>query len=348
MTADIERDSCGSNGSSHLGQGDQHQQVPPSAPEPPANEVKGEAYVPSLQPANYLTDKEKNGGGVSFITIDKNSSVVGLLDATGSLNCLQYSPYGYRSFFPSILGFNGQHADSATGYYPLGNGYRMFIPSLMRFNSPDSMSPFEAGGMNSYVYCLGDPVNWQDASGHMPSRPIKELSLPDRVFSHQSVVKVENFISYKSVRRANMNIVTHPPRDVSSDHQLLALHGSGDIHKQSLEMGIDKRFAVRGKYGAAFYASPDYRVAAYFSHEHKKGARLFGVYGRDVQDWVEGRDYKYSRTGWLMILEPAFEKVKIREEIRMPIRVLDSSTPGVRPYSEGEKPRRPYRQPRRQ
>jgi hypothetical protein len=36
----------------------------------------------------------------------------------------------------------------------------------MRFNSPDSWSPFGEGGINSYTYCLGDPVNGTDRSGH--------------------------------------------------------------------------------------------------------------------------------------------------------------------------------------
>lgn len=52
------------------------------------------------------------------------------------------------------------------GHYVLGNGYRAYNPILMRFNSPDSWSPFGRGGLNAYVYCLDDPVNRQDPSGH--------------------------------------------------------------------------------------------------------------------------------------------------------------------------------------
>jgi hypothetical protein len=36
----------------------------------------------------------------------------------------------------------------------------------MRFNSPDSWSPFDRGGLNSYAYCAGNPVNWKDPTGH--------------------------------------------------------------------------------------------------------------------------------------------------------------------------------------
>ncbi|MGE6825669.1 hypothetical protein ACQKGR_26595, partial [Pseudomonas soli] len=43
------------------------------------------------------------------------------------------------------------------------------------FNSPDSWSPFERGGLNSYAYCQGDPVNMTDRSGHA-----LDLSLPGK------------------------------------------------------------------------------------------------------------------------------------------------------------------------
>ena len=54
----------------------------------------------------------------------------------------------------------------------LGNGYRAFNPVLMRFNSPDSWSPFGEGGLNAYVYCIGDPVNRDDPTGHWGSKSL--------------------------------------------------------------------------------------------------------------------------------------------------------------------------------
>jgi hypothetical protein len=48
----------------------------------------------------------------------------------------------------------------------LGNGYRAYNPTLMRFHSPDSWSPFGGGGLNAYTYCVGDPVNFSDPTGH--------------------------------------------------------------------------------------------------------------------------------------------------------------------------------------
>ncbi|WP_341659996.1 RHS repeat-associated core domain-containing protein [Vibrio sp.] len=65
------------------------------------------------------------------------------------------------------LGFNGERRDPVTGLYHLGNGYRVFNPRLMRFHAADSLSPFGEGGINPYSYCLGDPINMIDPTGHM-------------------------------------------------------------------------------------------------------------------------------------------------------------------------------------
>jgi RHS repeat-associated protein len=64
------------------------------------------------------------------------------------------------------LGYNGEARESQTGRYLLGNGYRAYNPVLMRFHSPDSLSPFEEGGLNSYMYCEGNPVDFVDPSGN--------------------------------------------------------------------------------------------------------------------------------------------------------------------------------------
>jgi RHS repeat-associated protein len=77
----------------------------------------------------------------------------------------------------SLAGFNGEQLDPVTGLYLLGNGYRAYSPTLMRFLSPDSMSPFGAGGLNAYSYCLGDPVNRVDPTGHVSWQSILGIGL---------------------------------------------------------------------------------------------------------------------------------------------------------------------------
>ena len=76
-----------------------------------------------------------------------------------------YTPYGHHRGQQELLGFNGEAPDPMTGHYLLGNGHRAYNPVLMRFNSPDTLSPFGAGGLNPYCYCLGDPVNRVDPNG---------------------------------------------------------------------------------------------------------------------------------------------------------------------------------------
>jgi RHS repeat-associated protein len=76
-----------------------------------------------------------------------------------------YTPYGHHRGQQGLLGFNGEAHDPLTGHYLLGNGHRAYNSVLMRFNSPDTLSPFGAGGLNPYCYCLGDPVNRIDPNG---------------------------------------------------------------------------------------------------------------------------------------------------------------------------------------
>ncbi|MCJ2369932.1 RHS repeat-associated core domain-containing protein [Pseudomonas sp. RGM 3321] len=105
-----------------------------------------------------------------LLATDQANSVLHSLDAMRN-QAFVYSPYGLRSLQTSALsvpGFTGQTIDPITGYYLLGNGLRAFNPTLMRFNSPDTLSPFGEGGLNSYAYCGGDPVNYIDPTGQLP------------------------------------------------------------------------------------------------------------------------------------------------------------------------------------
>jgi RHS repeat-associated protein len=75
----------------------------------------------------------------------------------------------------SKLGYTGAWQDPITGAYPLGNGYRVYAPALMRFASPDSLSPFDGGGINPYTYCADDPINLIDPSGHMAFKGLRNF-----------------------------------------------------------------------------------------------------------------------------------------------------------------------------
>jgi RHS repeat-associated protein len=87
----------------------------------------------------------------------------------GELRKAVYGAYGERrpeDDLQCLLGFNGEVRDELSGWYLLGRGYRVYNPSLMCFHSPDSLSPFDAGGINPYMYTAGDPINFVDPTGH--------------------------------------------------------------------------------------------------------------------------------------------------------------------------------------
>ena len=115
------------------------------------------------------SDRPSRQSHTLLLATDSKNSV--LTEVAGSkLNPIAYSVYGKQSGRQEIngrLGFNGELRETRLGWYLLGNGYRAYSPVLMRFHSPDSLSPFGKGGLNAYMYCVGDPVNFSDPTGHM-------------------------------------------------------------------------------------------------------------------------------------------------------------------------------------
>ncbi|RMR00556.1 RHS repeat-associated core domain protein containing protein [Pseudomonas savastanoi pv. glycinea] len=113
----------------------------------------------------------------SLLGCDQQGSV--LQSVTGNqIQRSVYTPYGggaNEGGLQSLLGFNGEQPDPVTGCYLLGNGYRAYNPVLMRFHSPDTMSPFDSGGVNPYAYCVGDPVNMTDPTGHFSWKSILSI-----------------------------------------------------------------------------------------------------------------------------------------------------------------------------
>lgn len=146
-----------------------------------ATEIGGQSNHSMFQQDDQLLAQQQcNGTTVhaTLLAIDQQRSVLHTLDSQPSPP-IAYSPYGHRpvnSGLQSLLGFNGERRDPVTGHYLLGIGYRAFNPVLMRFNSPDSWSPFGGGGLNPYAYCLGDPINRSDETGHVTLALFKGLA----------------------------------------------------------------------------------------------------------------------------------------------------------------------------
>ncbi|WP_082432321.1 RHS repeat-associated core domain-containing protein [Pseudomonas sp. NBRC 111124] len=115
-----------------------------------------------------------------LLAIDSMRSIVRTQDAS-IRQVLSYSPYGHLPRSGQdipILAFNGEKLDKSTERYFLGIGHRTYSPGVMRFCSADAASPFLQGGLNSYSYCSGDPINYQD--------PSAQYRIPlQRIASHQ-------------------------------------------------------------------------------------------------------------------------------------------------------------------
>jgi RHS repeat-associated protein len=135
----------------------------------------GDAKTTWVRMGRNCMVEQKPDGSLKDIITDGKGSVVATGDASGDLKARGYTAYGYAppgDSTQSALGYNGEYTDPVTGNYHLGNGYRAFNPALMRFTAPDSLSPFGGGGLNTYAYCAGDPINAIDPSGHSPKWPV--------------------------------------------------------------------------------------------------------------------------------------------------------------------------------
>jgi RHS repeat-associated protein len=114
-----------------------------------------------------------SGMGSEINGSDGNASVRMVTSGSSSVRHVSYAPYGMSGIDEgsgSLLQrsrpvFNGERYDPLGQLYHLGNGRRAYSPELMIFLSPDPLSPFDEGGLNSYGYCGGDPVNFIDPSG---------------------------------------------------------------------------------------------------------------------------------------------------------------------------------------
>ncbi|PWB33943.1 hypothetical protein DCO48_08160 [Pseudomonas sp. SDI] len=137
----------------------------------------------------------------SIMLCDMQGTLLG--SVASGLN-LAYSAFGDRPVSAGaglLIGFNGERIDPVTGRYPLGNGNREYNPSLRRCHSPDPMSPFGRGGLNTYAYCLGDPVNRSDPSGNFSL-----FRAVGKVFSafKKKPVKIEDMRVLKNVELKNL------------------------------------------------------------------------------------------------------------------------------------------------
>jgi len=201
---------------------------------------------------------------------------------------ITYTPFGHRS--PAIgennqLGFNGEWFDTLTRQYFLGLGYRAFNPVLMRFSSPDKISPFGAGGLNSYTYCLNDPVNLSDPEGD---------SAIGKLWN-----RIKNYVRGRNHR------------------QLVGYHGTTEPNYKSLKEGLDPTHIAGKHHGPGFYFTTDPEYAKWYADlgaKTRPGEKpiVLGVYTKDVNKLVKSKDFKYAEENSMVIQISAYKKFTIR------------------------------------
>jgi RHS repeat-associated protein len=192
-----------------------------------------------------LAQQQHEGNAVETLLLgtDQQRSVLTRLKADHSPTSTAYSPYGHHPALGAVsdlLAFNGERPDPVTGHYLLGNGYRAFNPVLLRFNSPDNLSPFGKGGLNSYSYCLGDPINLSDPQGHAPIVQTLRAMAPKHIML-ATIKKTKNTLSNLPTQRLpKAKLKTHLKTEIAEtnnvktlldESSLLEINGiqSGDI-----------------------------------------------------------------------------------------------------------------------
>lgn len=224
----------------------------------------------------------------TLIATEQNHSPSSLFKSAHPRRCIVYSPYGWHKGVLALLGFNGEPFDPLTQRYHLGHGYRAFSPSLKRFNSPDSISPFGAGDLNPYIYCLGDPVNNKDPDGH---------------------ITVGQFIT--DTTRTIWRLFK------PTNRQMIAFHGSSSIYEKSLAAGIDPKNIGEGIYGIGFYGTFDYKLATAYAgasaSRTRSKARVFRIYTEDFNKLTKGKDFDYAgdNKNIIVFFESSFDKIKV-------------------------------------
>lgn len=227
---------------------------------------------------------ESQTGQRNLLQCDSRQSV--LSRGTGAR--VAYGCFGWNSNGELRLAFNGVLLERAGGYL-LGNGYRMYSPMLGWFCSPDKLSPFGEGGINAFVYCRGDPVNFHDFSGRAPNPFFKLLKkykpapldpvlnrFSERVIARRAstgtvvevvrptsrpVVAIKQSTAWRGKRTQVLSYesespISSLPESVQRKRQELYMQTKGELEQDfygyDLRSGIDERLRNHPAVGAAF------------------------------------------------------------------------------------------------
>lgn len=236
-----------------------------------------------------------------------------------------YSVYGYCAAGMNTLGFNAERLDLISRTYLLGNGYRAFSPVLMRFNQSDTASPFGMGGVNSYAYCMGDPINRAEIAGHFSlpgfvSRMLSKISTRTKKGPGQikQLSKIESLRYTESYANLASDVKVDIKNDIhlSSAYELIGFHGAPKASEQTFKSGLDPSYIKRAAHGPGFYVSPSIGLANNYAG---KDGKVYGVYTQNLKNWIHDRDYYLPTSDIMVIRQIAYREVFVLGEVRLPV-----------------------------
>jgi len=297
-------------------------------------------FAPPTKPARVMSGM--------LLATDQQASVL-CAHSRGQLAPRAYTAYGHqlaKGQGVGLLGFNGEQPASATGHYLLGNGYRAFNPVLMRFNTPDVSSPFGKGGVNVYAYCLGDPVNRSDPSGHVSGWAFiaRNLARIVKTSRRPSFSAVDDLVSPGVARptprrphHSDSSMAgTQPASQSTEGIDFIGYHGSTAQNSARLKAGLNPSHMDSSaglSSGRGFYVAPTRQTAVDFAEVAASNTvdaqpRVYGVYARHFDARIPGRDYQFGTMGKgglvlrnlnemeIVLRERMYKTVTIRDQIR--------------------------------
>ncbi|MBR2617754.1 MAG: RHS repeat-associated core domain-containing protein, partial [Paludibacteraceae bacterium] len=119
----------------------------------------------ALQP--YYYHRNLQGDVIAIYDANGEKHAEYAYDAWG--NCEVVYADNDKVAYANPIRYRGYYYDTETGLYYLNARY--YSPEWRRFISPDAaeyIDPETPNGLNLYAYCVNDPVNYADPSGHDP------------------------------------------------------------------------------------------------------------------------------------------------------------------------------------